>query len=275
MLVIASNITSRSAKVDRIFRTAKAEGWKSDQFAARAIQAIAHCCADAGADVLEINTQQHHDRPEAMEFAVKAIQQVTDRRLCLSTNNPDTLKAGLKACKKLPIANYIGLDEARLKEMLPVIADSGADVILMVSDPVSPTDAQEMMEKASILVGAARESGIANNQIFVDPGLVHVTRDIGQRHLVEVMEFLRTLPEVFDPPVGSTCWLANSSAGAARRVRTMIETALLPMLAGVGLSSVFLDALKPVNMRTIQLIKVFNNETVYSDGGIEQALVKK
>ncbi len=111
-------------------------------------------------------------------------------------------------------------------------------MVLLVSDPAAPTDAREMLRKTAILVGAANETGIPNDDIFVDPGLIHITSELGQRHLVEIMEFLRRLPEVTEPPVKSTCWLANSSAGAPRRLRPVIETALLPMLAGAGLSSV-------------------------------------
>jgi hypothetical protein len=41
------------------------------------------------------------------------------------------------------------------------------------------------------------------------------------------------------------------------------------MLAGVGLSSVFLDVLRKNNRQALRLIKVFNNEVVYSDSELE------
>ncbi len=123
-----------------------------------------------------------------------------------------------------------------------------------------------MLKKAAILIGAANAAGISNDRILVDPGLIHVTAADGQRHLAEVIEFLRALPEVIDPPVRSTVWLGNSSSGAAARLRPAIESALLPMLAGAGLSSVFMDVLRKENRRAARLIRVFNNEIVYSDG---------
>lgn len=266
MLVIANNITTRSAKIDRMFRQLKATAWRPEQPAATMLKELAERCVAAGADALEINLQQHHDRPEAMEFAVTAVQQVTDRQLCLSTNNVEALEAGLQACQQPPLVNYISVNEARLQRMLPLIARHGAEAVLLIT---GPRDAQEMLKTAAILVGAANEMGIPNDSLLVDPGLFHISSDIGQRHLVEVMEFLRALPETFDPPVRSTCWLSNISAGVPKRSRPVIESTLLAMLSGLGLSSVFLDVLRRENMRLVRLIKVLNNETVYSHRDLE------
>jgi 5-methyltetrahydrofolate corrinoid/iron sulfur protein methyltransferase len=269
MLVIANNITTRNSQVAGIFRQSGAEEWKTSSNAARELGELASRCAAAGAGAVEINVQQRFDTPEAMRFAVKVVQQATDLQLCLSANTAAALEAGLKECRKPPLANYISFDEARLKEMLPVIARHNAGVILLVSDPAAPADAREMLEKTAILVGAANEAGITNDRIIVDPGLIHVTADIGQRHLTEVFEFIRALPDATEPPVRSTCWLANCSTGAPRRLRPAIETALLPMLAGIGLSSVFLDVLQRLNRRAARLIGIFSNEVVYSDSEID------
>ena len=269
MLVIANNITTRNNAVNQIFRQAKAGGWVSNQQAIIRLQDLTEQCITAGANALEINIQQYHDLPEAMKFAVNAVQQATALQLCLSTNSAEALEAGLRACKRPPLVNYISIDEPRLREMLPLIANHGAGVVLLVSDPAAPTDAREMVQKAAIMVGAANEMGIPNDSIFIDPGLIHITSTVGQRHLIEVMEFLRALPDATEQPVKSTCWLGNISAGAPWQMHPVIETALLPMLAGLGLSSVFLDVLRWENMRAVRLMKIFNNEVVYSDSEIE------
>ncbi len=269
MLVIANNITTRGSTVNQIFRQARAGGWTSNQPAIIRVQELAEQCVVAGADVLEINIQQYHDLPDAMEFAVNAVQQATDLQLCLSTNNAQAVEVGLRVCKRPPLVNYISIDENRLRNMLPLIANHGAGVVLLVSDPTAPTDAREMLQKAAILIGAVNEVGIPNDDILIDPGLIHITSVGGQRHLVEVMEFLRALPDATEPAVKSTCWLANSSAGAPRRLRSAIETTLLPMLAGVGLFSVFLDVLRRENRRAVRLIRMFDNEVVYSDSEVE------
>jgi len=41
------------------------------------------------------------------------------------------------------------------------------------------------------------------------------------------------------------------------------------MLAGVGLSSAFVDALNKGNMRTVRLIRILRDDAIYSDRDIE------
>jgi len=269
MFVIANNINTRNAKVSSEFQQLKAKDLKSESSPALVIQEIARQCMAVGADMLEIDIQQHHDRAEVMELAVNAVQQVTDCQLCLSTNNADAVEAGLRACKRPPLVNFVSISGPKLSEMLPLIAKHKAGVILLVTDPTMPGDAQEMLKKAAIMVGAANEMGIPNDLILIDPGLFHVTSEMGQHHLVEVMELLRALPDAFDPPVRSTCWVSNVSAGAPEKVRPAIDGALLAMLYGLGLSSIFLDVLRRENMRMVRLVKILKNEALYSDSDVE------
>ena len=263
MLVIASNITTRDPKIERILRKVDLKATRNE------IQELARRCVAAGANMLDLNIQQHHDRPDVMAFLVGAVQEVADRRLCLSTGNAVTLEAGLKACDCPPLVNYVSIDQTRLRDMLPLAAQHGAGVVLLVGDAANPGDAEQLAKKAAILVGAAGEVGIPNDSILIDPGLIHITADIGQRYLGEVMEFLKALPELFTPVVSSTCWLGNISVGAPASLRPVVETAALAMLAGVGLSSVFLDVLKRENMRMVRLTRILRNEVIYSDGELE------
>ena len=269
MLVIANNITTRNAKVRRAYRCLETECVKEEESAVSVLQELATRCVAAGADVLDINIQQHHNGPEAMTLAVKAVQQVTDRQLCLSTSDPVALDAGLRACKGRALANYVSFSETTLKAILPLIARHGAEAILLLTDPGMPSDAQEMLKRAAVLVGAANEVGITNDRIMVDPGLLHITSDMGQRHFVELVECLRALPETFDPPIRTTCWIGNASAGAPLRLRPLVDTTVLAMLSGLGLSAVFVDVLRRENMRMVRLIRILKNEVIYADGDLE------
>lgn len=269
MFLIASNLTTRDARVEQIMRYCKEAGWGVGSEPAGMLKEIAKQCVAAGAEALEIDTQQHHDQPEAMEFAVRAVQEVSDLQLCLSSNSAETLEAGLNVCKKPPLVNYVSIDQSRLEKIVPVAARRGAGIVLLVSDPASPGDAREMLQKAAVLVGVANGAGIPNDRIMVDPGLIHVTSEAGQRHLAEVIEFLRDLPDAVEPPVRSTCWLTNSSAGAPADRRPTIEASLLPMMAGAGLSSVFLDILHTEVRRAARLVRIFNDELVYSHSELD------
>jgi len=268
MLVIASNLTTRDANVNYLFRQAKKAAWGLNDPPARSLGELALRCS-AAAGGIEINLQQHYGQPEAMAFAVKAIQKATDVQLCLSANDVETLEAGLRVCKHPPIVNYVSFDGERLSELLPLAAKYKATVVLMVSNAAAPTDAREMLQKTAILIGAANEAGIPSDHILVDPGLIHLSSDVGQRHLLEVVEFLRNLPDATDPPASSTCWLGNISVGTPRRLRPDIESALLPFLAGAGLSSVFMDVLRRDNLRALRLVQMFSNTRVYADTEVE------
>ena len=267
MFVIANNITTRKSSVKQLFRQVKAKKYITN--AILGLEELTEQCVKAGADALEINIQQYYDTPEAMEFAVNTVQRVTDRQLCLSSYNLEAIEAGLQACKKPPIINYISMDETALRKMFPLVGRYSAEAILLVSEPTSPTDVRDMLDKAAVLIGTANECDIPNERLLIDPGLIHINHELGQRHLINVIQFLRALPEVTEPPVRSTCWLSNISSGIPRRLHSVVEAALLPMLAGFNLNSVFMDVLRTELSRTIRLIETFNNRTVYSDAYIE------
>jgi cobalamin-dependent methionine synthase I len=275
MLVIASNITTRNRKVAEALkpRTAEFISHKAEERIKKErtdfLQELAKECVEAGADVLEINLQQRYDEPDIMKFAVETIQNAVDCQLCLSSRNAETLKAGLRACRRPPIVNYVSLSTERLEETLSITARYGAEVILLIADPVSSASLEDILKSASVVVGTANESGIPSKQIIVDPGVLHVTSDIGQRYTKTLLELLPALWEAFDPPVRTTCWINNVSAGAPRRLRTAINNTFLAMLAGVGLSSVFVDALNKETMRTIRLIRTLKDESIYSDRDAE------
>jgi cobalamin-dependent methionine synthase I len=196
-------------------------------------------------------------------------QQATTKPLCLSTNNPESVDVGLKLCKHPPLLNYLSTDAKKLQRVLPMVAKRKAEMVLLITEPGESADTETMLRQAAILVDAANEAGVPNERILVDPGLVHITSDVGQRHFVAVMEFLKALPDAFEPAVRSTCWINGISAGAPRPSRPMLESTCLAMLSAAGLSSAFLSVLSRENRRALRLMKIFKNETVYSDRDAE------
>jgi 5-methyltetrahydrofolate corrinoid/iron sulfur protein methyltransferase len=275
MLAIASNITTRNRVVSKTLKLRPAESI-SQKAADRVkkeridfLQELASDCIEAGADILDINLQQRYDEPEIMKFAVETVQGAVDCQLCLSSNRADTLEAGLRACKRPAIVNYVSLDSEKLKNILPLIARYKAEVILVVSSPTALNSTEDILKAAAVLVGAANESGISNKRIIIDPGVLHVTSDAGQRHAKTLLELLPAFSEIFDPPIRTTAWINNVSAGAPRRLRPVINNAFLAMLSGVGLSSVFVDALDRGTMRTVRLIRILRDDAIYSDRDVE------
>lgn len=277
MLVIASNITTRSRKVSEALRPWLAElenetRQEIEKEHADTMRDLARQCVSAGADIIDINLQQRYDRPEVMSFMVEVVQpEIGGRQLCLSANRADTLGAGLKVCRRPPLVNYVSLEEWRLQEVLPLVVRYNADVILLTTDPTITTSAEEILKTAGILVGAANEAGIANGHIYIDPGVLHVTRQFGQEHTQALIDLLPLLAGSFDPPVKTTLWINNVSAAAPRRFRAPLNGTFLAMLGGLGLSSAFMDVLDKETMRTLRILKILRNEIIYADGELELA----
>lgn len=275
MLVIANNITTRNRRIREALKPRPAESIsgkpaeKIRKERAELLRSLVKLCVASGADMLDINLQQRYDKPEIMKFAVETVQEAASCQLCLSSNSADTLEAGLRACKRPPIVNYVSLDKKRLEETLPLAARYGAEVILFTAEPAAVASLEAILQSAAVLVGAANGSGISNDRIIIDPGVFHITAEMGQRHTKALIELLPALAEAFDPPVRTTCWINNVSAGAPRRLRPPMNNTFLAMLAGLGLSSAFVDVLSKETMRTIRLIKFLKSDAIYSDRDVE------
>jgi cobalamin-dependent methionine synthase I len=143
------------------------------------------------------------------------------------------------------------------------------DVILFLGNPTSFGKEEDILQSAGVLVGTANEAGIPNERIYIDPGIFHITSEIGRRYTQTLMAIVPALAESFEPPIKTTCWISNVSAGAARGLRSSINSTFLAMLGGVGLSSAFVDVTERETMRTLRLINILINGAIYADSAIE------
>lgn len=255
MEIIATNLNFRNRRLATAVKEGNAE----------ALQQLARDCAAAGAHRLAIIPQPgQRNVADLMRFAIDAVQKVVDLPLALCCDDPKTLQAALKACKRPPLINYVSFEQEKL-DILPLAAAARAEVTLLAVQKGIPDDVDESLHLASVLVGAAAEAGIPHERMYLDPMAVHVTADVGQHHAQTVIEFFRALPDAFDPPVKGVCWLSNISAGAPRQVRPAINSVFLAMLAGLGVSTVYLDVLERETMRSLRVIRVLQNDLLYSD----------
>lgn len=229
------------------------------------IQALAKECTEAGADLLDINMgPARKGGPELMEWVVNTVQEVTDLQLCLDTSNHEAMEAGIKACNKPPLLNSFSAQPDKMANILPLAAKHDCEIIGLTMSTHIPLDADERIAVAYEVVAAANELGVSNDRIWIDPIILPIGVEVGQAHAEAVQQVLRMLPEVFDPPVQTTCGLSNTSNGAPDELRGPIERAFLPMLAASGMTSAIVNARDKELMRVIRLIKAFKNEALYS-----------
>lgn len=230
----------------------------------------------AGAGALDINIgPARKDGEELMRFLIDSVSAVTRLPLCLDTTNVAALAAGVAYCKEKglpkPIINSVSMRPDKLEHILPLAADTGCEVIgLMMGDAV-PADADERLAMAYELVQAANSAGIPNERLYLDPIILPIGLDVGQQSALAVQEVLRALPEMFDPPVKTTCGLSNISSGLATDLRSGVNCVYMAMLAALGLSSAIVDVLDPNMRRTLRLVRAFRNESLFSASDAELA----
>ncbi|NLG67032.1 MAG: dihydropteroate synthase [Actinobacteria bacterium] len=266
MFIIAENINIMSRRLGPALKGREAEP----------LQDMARRLEAAGADALDINLgPARKDGEELMRFAIDSVSAMTRLPLCLDTTNPDALAAGIAHCDELglpkPLINSFSMQPDKLERILPLAATSGCDIIgLMMGDAV-PADADERIAMAFELVAAANELGIGNDRLYLDPIILPVTLDVGQQGALAVQEALRALPDMFDPPVKTTCGLSNVSNGMPTDLRSGVNCVYMAMLAALGMSSAIVDVLDPQMMRTLRLIRALRNESLFSVSDAELA----
>ncbi|HNB40152.1 MAG TPA: dihydropteroate synthase, partial [Anaerolineales bacterium] len=100
---------------------------------------------DWGADVLDVNVGHPQiEEAEVMPLVVEAVQSVTDVPLCIDSNEPKILEAGLNAIKGgKPLVNSVNGEEKQLSTVLPIVKARGAAVIgLTIADEGIPPTAE-------------------------------------------------------------------------------------------------------------------------------------
>lgn len=228
---------------------------------------MAEVMKKAGADILNISFSLDGDGDEKyMEQAVVAAQRA-GLPLSIDSRNPKAQLAAVKAAEVPVIINYVCAEESRRKEMDEIIgiaADSKTDLVLYALRKGTPADADERLDIIESLVEKVGAAGIPSERLIVDPVILHLAGGIGQEHAVAVQETLYGLRELVEPPVRTTCWLSNISAGAPKELRTAINNTYLSVLAGLWLWSAYVDVMDKDTMRTVRLIRALKNEAVYS-----------
>ncbi len=235
------------------------------------IRELAHKIEVAGADVIDLNIGTlTTGADEIMGWLVDEVQQVTDIQLSLDAHTMEALEAGVERAKKKPIINSYYVQSARpddvVPRLLPFVADKGLEVILCTIEPSGPPlDPDVRGSKASELVEAALAAGIPDESIYIDPVVVHLSGGaVAQEHAAAVLETMRLLGQIFDPPIKTVAGVEYLSAGAPRQLRSAISRVYLAMLGSLGLGGAFVDVTDPEIMRDIRLINALRNEALYS-----------
>jgi 5-methyltetrahydrofolate--homocysteine methyltransferase len=93
-----------------------------------------------GADVLDVNVGHPQiDEVAMISIVVEAIKSVTDVPLCIDSNDPKILEAGLSVAPGKPLVNSVNGEDKQLSAVLPIVKARGAAVIGLIIDPLVMT----------------------------------------------------------------------------------------------------------------------------------------
>src|SRR4030095_11496242 len=124
-----------------------------------------------GADVLDVNVGHPQiDEAAIMPKVVEAVLSVVDVPLCIDSNEPPILEAGLKVTPGKPFVNSVNGEDKQLAAVLPIVKDRGAAVIGMaIGNEGIPATAEGRLAAAGKIIERAAKMGIPIEDIVIDP----------------------------------------------------------------------------------------------------------
>ncbi len=224
---------------EKINGTRKAVGAAIRQRDAEKIQQLARDQVQAGCAYLDVNAGTPPERePDDMAWLVNTIQETVEVPLCLDSANPAALKAGLELVQKPPIINSVSGEKPRLEGVLPLALEYGTGLILLALDDTVgiPKTSQGRLDIVHRLVDMAKEGGLKEDQLYVDPLVTAVST--GDKNALLTFEAIRMTRQAY-PEAHITCGLSNISFGMP--LRSLINQTFVAMCIQMGLDSAIID----------------------------------
>lgn len=258
MLVIAENLNARNAAYMDALK-------KKDK---KVIEAMAKELAKEGADIIMLQcSPDGAGDQDLLPVAVEAAQRA-GLPLCLDTRNDKALAKAVPLCKEPPIVNYLSADEKNADEILDLVRNTKASLVLRALKGTVPMTLEAKLMILEELIEKANEADIPNERLFADPSVVHIGRAMGQEHLMNAHECIIALNEMVDPPINTIVWLSNVTTGLAKKLKPRVASAYLCYLAGAGLNAAFINVLDNEVMKAVYLIKAFRDAVIFSPADI-------
>lgn len=220
---------------------------------------------EGGAHYLDVNSGPavpSHERPEAYEWMVKIIQEVSELPLCLDSTNYDAIEAGLKLVKRPALINSVPAERAKIERVFPMAVTYNAALIGLTMDNVGiPKDAENRVAFAMELVAAADEFGLPMEDLFLDPLILPC--NVAQEHAPEVLESIRMIKTLANPAPKTVLGLSNVSQKSPDR--HLINRTYLAMAMACGLDAAIMDANDDALVDVAATGQILLNKSIYAD----------
>jgi 5-methyltetrahydrofolate--homocysteine methyltransferase len=197
---------------------------------------------DGGADVLDVNMGvPMTDEPELLAAAIRMVQRLTDKPVCIDSSVVEALEAGLAAYDGRALVNSVTAEDDRMALILPLVKKYDAAIIALPNDAEEiPMEADRRLELVQHIVDVAtKEYGIALQDIVIDPLAMPIGADTSVVNTA--LDTMRRIRDVHG--LNMTCGASNVSFGMPDR--HTLGAAFLPMAMTAGLTSAIMDTRTP------------------------------
>ena len=204
-----------------------------------------------GADVLDVNVGHPQiDEAAIMPKVVEAILSVVDVPLCIDSNEPKILEAGLKVAPGKPLVNSVNGEDKQLATVLPIVKDRGAAVIGMaIGNEGIPPTAEGRLAAAGKIIERAAKMGIPAEDIIIDP-LVMTVGHNSEAGLVTLKAI-----ELITKEYGVNISLGASNVSFGLPDRHAVNSAFLALAIQAGVTTSITDPIKLGNsIKAIDLL---------------------
>jgi 5-methyltetrahydrofolate--homocysteine methyltransferase len=211
------------------------------------VRADAQAQIAAGADMLDVNAGiPLVDEAELLAGMVRLVQRSVEAPLCIDSSVVEALEAGLSVYEGRALVNSVTAEDERLSEVLPIVARHGAAVIGLANDETGiPETPEKRLQCARRIVEAARDFGIAPEDVVIDPLAMTVGADTEA-----VTTTLRTI-RLIREELGSNMCLGASNVSFGLPERHVLNAAFLPMAIAAGLTSAIMST-APVCVQAVR-----------------------
>ena len=209
---------------------------------------------EGGADVLDVNMGVPMTaEPELLAKAIRLVQSLTDKPICIDSSVVEALETGLAAYQGRALVNSVTAEDDRMALILPLVKKYDAAIIALPNDAEEiPMEADRRLELVQHIVEVATgEYGIAKQDIVIDPLAMPIGADTSM--VMTTLETMRRIRDVHG--LNMTCGASNVSFGMPDR--HTLGAAFLPMAMTAGLTSAIMDTRTPRVVEAVKAADVF------------------
>jgi 5-methyltetrahydrofolate corrinoid/iron sulfur protein methyltransferase len=232
------------------------------------IRETVEMCLSSGAEIIDINPGPLKNNPaEKMDFIVNTVLEITRLPIMIDTANPIAMEAGLKSSRGNAIINGFSLEPFKIDSILPLAAKYGCRIVGYLLNPDSsvPLSSSDRLAVGLSLYDKFRNAGLENDQLIIDPVLVPLMWKDGVEHAMNVLEVIKTLPELLGFDIKTIVGLSNLTTGPGDPLKkSIMERSYAAMLSASGTSMVLMNMNHKETVLSIKAASLLRSRSIFT-----------